>query len=218
MEQTAVFDATRAIALKIPGPDGGKTVRARFPSDEEWTERQRRRKVIVKQLGRGSSETTMVGGEEVDAGLLAKIRTDDGHPAVDQYEASRIIQELSECDIDDVVPAGDAFRISLRVPGGNTTVVVGMPSAKDVTEYRRGFATVLDRPYGRQELTINLRVAGDLFKKLVQAVEGYAEDVPIIHQAAAVKGAIEALDYTFAEDREANFRKGSGQTNPPSAI
>jgi hypothetical protein len=30
-----------------------KTIRVRFPSDEEWAERQRRRKVIVKNLGRG---------------------------------------------------------------------------------------------------------------------------------------------------------------------
>ena len=47
------FDATRPIAINLRGPDGVKTVRVRFPSDDEWAERQRRRKVIVKQLGRG---------------------------------------------------------------------------------------------------------------------------------------------------------------------
>ena len=30
-----------------------------------------------------------------------------------------------------------------------------MPSAKDVNQYRRGFARVLDLPFNRQELTIN---------------------------------------------------------------
>jgi len=44
-----------------------KTVRVRFPSDEEWIERQRRRKAIIKQLGRGMSETTVANGEDVDA-------------------------------------------------------------------------------------------------------------------------------------------------------
>jgi len=217
MEQTSVFDASRAIAVRIPGPDGGKTVRVRFPSDDEWTERQRRRKVIIKNLGRGKSETTMPGGEEVDAALLEKIRTDDGQPAVDSYEASKIIQELSECDVDDVVSVGDAFRVTLRVPGATTAVLLRMPSAKDVAEYRRGFWRVIDLPYGRQECMINLRVASDLFKKFVQAAEGYIGDIPIIHQVVAVKAAVDALDFAFAEDRDANFPQGSGQSNPPSA-
>jgi hypothetical protein len=48
----------------------------------------------------------------------------------------------------------------MRVPGGLTAHVVRMPSAKDVIEYRRGFARVLDLTYNRQELTINLRAGG----------------------------------------------------------
>lgn len=54
---TGVFDANRPVAIRLRGPDGVKTVRVLFPSDDEWAERQRRRKVIVKQLGRGISET-----------------------------------------------------------------------------------------------------------------------------------------------------------------
>ena len=80
-----------------------------------------------------------------------------------------------------------------------------MPSAKDVNQYRRGFARVLDLPFSRQELTINLRAAGDLYKKVVESTEGYAGDVPIIHQAVAVKAALDALEASLQEDREANF-------------
>ena len=69
-----------------------------------------------------------------------------------------------------------------------------MPSAKDVNAYRHGFARVLDLPFNRQKLTINVRAAGDLYKKLIDATEGYVGDVPIIHQAVAVKAAIDALD------------------------
>ena len=81
-----VFDATRPVAIQLRGPDGTKTVRVRFPSDDEWAERQRRRKVIVKQLGRGISETTIPNGEDIDAAMLAKIRTEEG-PEVDAFEA-----------------------------------------------------------------------------------------------------------------------------------
>ena len=170
-----VFDATRPVAINLRGPDGVKTVRVRFPSDDEWAERQRRRKVIVKQLGRGISETTTPSGEDIDAAMLAKIRTEE-EPQVDAYEAQKVVEQLAICEVDDVVLAGDAYRVSLRVLGATTTVLLKMPSAKDVSQYRHGEAT-----------------------------EGYAGDVPIIHQAVAVKAAIDALDASFQEDRDASF-------------
>ena len=40
----------------------------------------------------------------------------------------------------------------------------------------------------------------DLYKKLTDATEGYVGDVPVIHQAVAVKAAIDALDASFQED------------------
>jgi hypothetical protein len=205
METNApVFDATRPVAVQLRGPDGVKTVRVRFPSDDEWAERQRRRKVIIKHLGRGMSETTIPNGEDIDAALLAKIRTEE-EPEVDAFEAQKVIEQLATCDVDDVVLAGDAFRVALRVLGGTVTHLLKMPSAKDVNTYRRGFGRVLDLPFGRQEITVNVRAAADLWKKLVEATEGYAGEAPIIHQAVAVKAAIDALDTSFQEDREANF-------------
>jgi hypothetical protein len=79
-----------------------------------------------------------------------------------------------------------------------------MPSAKDVFEYRRGFARVLDLPYNRQELIINLAPAAALFKKLLESSEGYSGDVPVIHQAVAVKAAIDAVDGVFQEIGDPN--------------
>jgi hypothetical protein len=205
MEQTAVvFDASRPIAINLRAPGGVKTVRVRFPSDDEWIERQRRRKVVIKQLGRGVSETVVGNGEDVDAALVAKIRTDPA-PDIDAFEAVKVVEQLSTAEVDDVVSEGDSFRITTRVLGGSTTHVLNMPSAKDVFDYRRGFARVLDLPFGKQELTINIAPAGVLYKKLVTSTWGYAGDVPIIHQAVAVKAAIDAMDNAFAEDREANF-------------
>jgi hypothetical protein len=209
MEQTlvstpAVFDAARPIAINLRGPGGLKTVRVRFPTDEEWTERQRRRKVVIKQLGRGISETIVANGEEVDAALVAKLRTDPA-PEIDAFEAAKVIEQLSMAEVDDVVAEGDSFRVTTRVLGGSTIHILKMPSAKDMFDYRRGFARVLDLPFGRQELTINIAPAATLYKKLVAATEGYVGDVPILHQAQAVKAAIDAMDNAFAEDREANF-------------
>ena len=205
MEQIPVIiDATRPIAINLRAPGGVKTVRVRFPTDDEWIERQRRRKVVIKQLGRGVSETIVGNGEDVDAALITKVRSDPV-PEIDALEAVKVVEQLSTAEVDDVVAEGDSFRVTTRVLGGTTVHVLNMPSAKDVFDYRRGFARVLDLPFGKQELTINISPAGVLYKKLVTSSLGYAGDVPIIHQAVAVKAAIDAMDAAFAEDREANF-------------
>ena len=191
-----MFDSQKEIHVQLRFADGARTVKVRFPTDEEWIERQRRRKIIIKQLGRGVSETTIPNAEEVDAALFRKIRTDEGEE-VDAYEASRIIEQLSQAEVDDVVAEAGAFRVVLRVPGGTTVHLLRMPSAKDVIEYRRNFARILDLPFNRQELTVNLAAAAELYRKLCQSTEGYAGTVPIIHQAVAVKAAIDALEAGF---------------------
>ena len=199
-----MFDASREVEIKLHSAEGTKTITVRFPTDEEWIERQRRRKIIVKQLGRGVSETVVPGSEDADAELLAKLRAGDG-PEVDAFEASRILEQLSQADVDDVIPEAGAFRVLVRVPGGLTAHVLRMPSAKDVIEYRRAFARILDLPFNKQELIVNLGAAGTLYQKLCQQSEGYAGAVPIVHQAVAVKAAIDALEAGFEVNRPANF-------------
>ncbi|MEN6533096.1 MAG: hypothetical protein ABFD89_05495 [Bryobacteraceae bacterium] len=204
-QQTAIFDAARPIAIHLRTPAGVKAIRVRFPSDEEWIDRQRKRKVIVKQLGRGVSETTIPDSQDADAALLEKIRVaEEDAPEVDAFEASRVIEQLSQAEVDDVEQAGDGFRVTLRVLGGAVAHLLKMPSAKDVFEYRRGFARVLDLPYNRQELVINLAPAGTLYKRLLLSTEGYAGEVPVIHQGVAVKAALDALDGAFQETGDPN--------------
>jgi hypothetical protein len=81
-------------------------------------------------------------------------------------------------------------------------------------EYRRGFARLLDLPFGRQEVTINIGSAAALYKSLITASEGYAGDVPIIHQAVAVKAAIDAMGTAFKEDSDAKFSAGEWPDDP----
>jgi len=63
-----------------------------------------------------------------------------------------------------------------------------------VIQPRDHWTGILDLPSNKQELTVNLAAAGALYQKLVESTEGHAGEVPIIHQAAAVKAAIDALD------------------------
>jgi hypothetical protein len=182
-----------------------RTVRVRFPNDEEWIERQQKRKVIVKKLSRGVSETTVPNSEDADAALLAKIRVaEEDAPDVDAFEASRAIEQLSQAEVDDVAQAGEGFRVTLRVLGGTVSRLLKMLSAKDVFKYRLGFARVLDLPYNRQELVINPAPAGTLYNRLLLSDEGFAGEVPLIHAAVAVKAAIDARDGAFQEAGDPN--------------
>lgn len=200
-----VFDSNRPITLRLRKPNETVAVKVRFPSDDEWLERQRRRKVIVKQLGRGQSETTIPNGEDVDAALFAKIRTDETQLDLDSFDCQKLLEQLSVADVEDVTQIGDTYVIAMRVLGGSVTHTLKMPSTKDVSGYRRSFARVVDLPYGKQELTLNLRAAADLYAKLAEPPVGYATPVPVIHQAVAVKAAVDALDTFFQDGSDVNF-------------
>src|SRR3989304_6192060 len=102
-ENKAVFDASRQVEIKLQSAEGTKTVTVRFPTDEEWVERQRRRKIVIKQLGRGVSETVVPGSEDADAELLAKLRVGDG-PEGEGFEGTRPLDTLGRADVDDVIP------------------------------------------------------------------------------------------------------------------
>ena len=68
--------------------------------------------------------------------------------------------------------------MNVRVPGGLTTHLLRMPSAKDVIEYRRGFARVLDLPFNKQQLKINLAAAGDALREAYPVDRGLAGRSP----------------------------------------
>lgn len=199
------FDVSRPIALRLRQGAEIATVRVRFPKDEEWLSRQRSRKIIIKQLGRGQSETTVPQGEDVDAALLATIRSDEGQPEVDAFEAQKLIEQLALAEVEDAVAVGATFEISMRVLGATVKHVLKMPSAKQVADYRRGFARVLDLPFGKQQLTLNLHAAAELYTTLAERTDGYVGPVPIVHKTVAVKAAIDALDMDFQGGSDENF-------------
>ena len=98
----------------------------------------------------------------------------------------------------------------MPTPGRHYVPPAQDPTAKDQFEYRRGFARAITLPSGRQELTVNIAPVGAMYKRLVVATEGYASaNVPIVHQAVAVRAAMDALDMTFQEDHNANFPPAS---------
>jgi hypothetical protein len=200
-----VFDVSRPISVRVQSAEGIKTISVRFPTDEEWIERQNARKVIIKQLSRGISETIVPEAEEVDAGLLAKLRDGQVEPEVDAFEASQIIDQMAQADIDDISQQDGGYRITMRVPGAITTHNLRMPSAKEIIQYRRAFSRILDLHYGKQQMLINLRAAADLYQKICPTTEGYAGAVPIVHKTVVVRAAIAELEAGLGVAGSENF-------------
>jgi hypothetical protein len=203
-KKKSVFDVNREITIKLTSPDGDKAIGLKFPSDSQWIDRQLRRKIVSKLLGRGKSQTLPTDSSENDGELLANIRTDGGNPEVDGFESGQILDRLSRCELDEVIREGNSYRVTTRVPGGITTHVYKIPSAKEQIQYRRGYASSVDGR-GRQEVTVNLQAAADLDKKIRIGTEGYAGGiVPIVHQATAINALMEIIDSRESEDSE-NF-------------
>lgn len=182
-----MFDATAPITLKLPAPDapdGQKRVTVRFPSDEEWTERQRARKIITKNLGRGMSKSDVPGHEEVDEAFVRKIKTEG--PDIDCYEAMNIVNALSRCDVTDVERDGAGYVVRMAVPGGDVSIPLRMPTAREIYSFRREYVSAVELPYGKSSTSVNLEAAARLFDALSGETTGYAGPVPIIHKEAAL--------------------------------
>lgn len=111
-KQAMVFDVNAAITLKLLSPDGERKIRVRFPTDQEWADRARKREIYIKQLGRGISETQAGHAAEVNTALLAAIR--EARPG----RADRARAEDGECQGLDPVQALLCGACSITNMGG----------------------------------------------------------------------------------------------------
>ncbi|HUS96798.1 MAG TPA: hypothetical protein VMX97_08680 [Hyphomicrobiaceae bacterium] len=215
MSHPNMFDSNREIEIRLPAPDGIKTAIVRFPSDEQWSERMRVQRTVIRDLGRGQSETQILGAEEADLALFQAVRIDKDGPAFDAAEAAAVIRRLSRADTGEPEREGNAYRIPLTVPGAETVHVLRMPSERQLLDYRRSAVRVIESRHGRSELRINLTPAAELYDALKQTVEGYTGAVPIIHKSAVINELLQELRTLEEEPDPANFQ--SGRTLPASA-
>lgn len=187
-----MFDSARPITLRLQTPDGPKAVSVRFPSDEEWTGRQRARKIVTRSLGRGMSKSDVPGHEEIDEAFVRKVKTDG--PEIDCYEAMTIVGVLSRCDVTDVEREDGGYRVRMTVPGGETSVLLRMPTAREIYAFRREYVSAVELPHGKSSTSVNLEAAARLFDALAGESTGYAGPVPIIHKEAALVAMIEEFE------------------------
>lgn len=205
-ETKPVFDSNRPIGIKVRTPKGIEKISVRFPTDDEWIERQRKRKIVTKDLGSGMSQTSVAETDEVDAALLAQIRIGDDGIEVDGYEATSVFDRLQRAEVvGEVTREAGQFCITLRVLGGiETTHVMRMPTAREEIRYRKSITQSIDSR-SMNQTTIHLSVAGDFYKALLVRNAGYSGPVPIVHMAVVMPRLMEETKILLGEDDSENF-------------
>jgi len=194
--------------IQLPTPEGLRAVELRFPTDEEWIDRNRRQKLITKQISRTVTEDTIVETPETDLLLVEKLREVHEGPPLSTGEASWILDQLSSAEVEEVERQGAQFRIVLRVPGGLVTHIVGMPSVEDMQDFQREFTSTRQIQEGRlvkQEQVVNLAAVKKLYQKLSRGTEGYGMAVPVVHQLPVVLEVMREVRRPISENGTGNF-------------
>lgn len=199
-----MFNTKAIIEFEIPTAEGMKLAKLRWPTDEEWAARSLKRKIIQKNIGRGQTQIESVDYSAVDLELLNTV-AQEGSAELDGYEAQMLLERISHAEVIDLERQGGQYKITLATAAGDTAHMLKVPSAREIMEHRRSFARVVDLPYGRQQIIVNLPAAGSTYDKLWDAAEGYTGSVPLVHKSAVVRAAIDAVESSTGDDSRVNF-------------
>ena len=174
---------------------GGKStnVAIRWPTDNEWAEHARKRKVIMRMLGRGNSQTD-VDGAQADFNLAMAIKL-DGVPDLTLGEAKTVIDLISKCDIHQVHMGDVEAEIELRVLTGHVKHVLKIPNMDQVIKFEKVNQSAILRANGIQDVRFNVAAVADLWDECGgRGTEGYKDGlVPNIHKDGAFRGVIRAV-------------------------
>jgi hypothetical protein len=165
----------------------------RFPTDEEWALRARARKILIRRLGRGVSETIAPEPSEADVRLYQAIAL-NGAPAMTPAEAVRVLEAIGVTDVTDVRMTGADAEVDMTVAGSTVMHALRMPSADQVVTFRRQAFRMLDLPYNQQELRVNADAGAKLYDQLGGKSDDYVNGIPAVHKDAAVRAVIEYID------------------------
>jgi len=207
-QKAVMFDPAQPIEVRLNTAAGIKSMSVRFPKNDEWIERAKKRRIVTTQLGRGRSVTQVADSDEIDLGFFHQLAVDKSDIEIDGTEATRIIEMLGAATAIDIAESGNMFVITLLVVGGRKTIHnLTIPSTPDIDRFRRAYVRQLELPANKRELRVNLDAAAQLYKNLSEGTEGYVggSTIPITHQAAALLAAIEKLESLLEVEPEENF-------------
>jgi len=190
-----MFNSQAEFQVKILS-GGEKSCLLRWPTDREWADVTRKRKVFRESIGRGKSQSRVLGVESSAAELFAKIRLDQDGEVFDEAEASAAISKLERCRVVSCEREGNVYRITMNAPGGQVVHLLKIPLQSDLMSFSRAAAPPIIEGRRSQEIRTFLEPSGELWAKIGTAESGYAEGsgVPIVHKDAAITELLVQLD------------------------
>lgn len=198
-----MFDTTREYKFKIPSPNGIVEALVKFPTDEQWLEYHRSRRVIEKSLGRNQSEVTIVGGEQAAARLFSAVANGSAGK-LDSNQVEMVIDRMASVKVDGVEDEGGSYRVALRFFFSSATHVLKMPTAKQMKEAEAA-TRVIGGKFGATEIRVNLETFAALYGEMATSSDGYSGPVPILHKHAAVQAVLSELRDALEGDGESFF-------------
>ena len=202
------FDTKQELEFDPPIASSGglpQKVVLRWPTDEEWAARQRGRKIIIRRLGRGISETVPPEPGEADLKLYSAIAV-NGAPVMTPAEAAKVIEVMAVADVFDVQVEGGEATVEMEVASGRVKHHMRIPTADEVLSFRRAAASVLDLPFNQQEIRVTPEAGARLYEKCQGKSEDYVNGIPNIHKDAAARAVIEFIDRALGPRQDdANF-------------
>jgi hypothetical protein len=199
VNNTPIFSTDAEFEIRLRGGDLYVT---RFPTDQEWCDRNRAIKTVIVRAGAGT-QTKTEGVENADRELLRKIAK-SGAEGVDEYQANVLISKLTKAEAREAVAVPEGYEVTLTVVGGIVTKhTLRVPTEKEIRTYRRGAFVFVDLRHGKQELKTSPAAIGEFYDKLLVKNEGYQGDVPLAHKSSAVIELTQTVDALDEEDTEA---------------
>lgn len=207
-----MFNATKPFQVSHLSPEGAiKPVEMQYPSDEDWCEREaRRRTIIAFDAETGDPETTREEPDEEESALVAKLCPE--LPKADAFEAGRLLDELAFVEVGDEekIVEGNRLVVPLRVYQADTVHIFRMPTAKEQEKFNR--VRLDQQKIGKRKIAsvVNHREVAKLYDLMIQETRGYDDQtpIPIIHKSTAVFGAFAALELVLKSGRNPTARGG----------
>jgi hypothetical protein len=190
-----MFSVSTILNVPFPSENGTpKVARVSFPSDDLWIKRSKKRRILVRNLGRNKSESQTYGAEEIDAEIFSNVRL-EGSSDLDPADCVMLLDRLSECRVTELHHEGGSVAVHLQLPGEVEVIHrLRIPTSKEILDHRRQFGRVVELPNNQQSIVVDIGVTGALWDRLQREVEGYEGPVPIVHKAIATRAAIDAAE------------------------
>jgi hypothetical protein len=180
-----VFDLNDTIEMVIPTDSGDRTCEMNHPTDEQWTARYNKRYTLIRNLGNGLNEQKQMNKEQADSALLLEIQINKA-VVFDEYEAVTLMDQLSQCDVVDVIRTGGSMKIILNTILGDVEHYVKIPKQKDLKYTIDASVKMRGGRLNTSTVYVFLPPAGELYNTIAERIEGYSTKdfkvIPLIHK------------------------------------